>query len=399
MSVKVRIKVSMMINIAVAIMFISMFTSCVSPEERIREKMNYETEYFIKSHQYYHSNGSEVSIYNVANNVNYLAHDDLRKMVISCANDCCFWGKSFKANEDMLKLLSKLKKNTSENKIGGIWVYHEIGYKEYIYKHTYSGPYVKRKLYLFSEDGENVLWSSAIHFDDGTFRDLLNITNTHYDFEAEAKYKTKMNKITTLVVLVCILLLILLIVWNNKRKEPIRRAQEEAIAKAKKEQEEAKLKKEQEWKNLLDKRAEIYGNLTKHIAVNYNEKESDIYVYEESKTIFILGKQYTFSDILSCRIETICKRGKPTSYTTTTTPDKGEMALQQLLYGSGQKYNVKSHSETHVKTTPDTYIYKVYIGVKSISEPQIVITKYLSDKANEINSLINVIIDSNKQVQ
>ena len=397
MSVKVRIKVSMMINIAVAIMFISMFTSCVSPEERIREKMNYETEYFIKSHQYYHSNGSEVSIYNVANNVNYLAHDDLRKMVISCANDCCFWGESFKANEDMLKLLSKLKKNKSENKIGGIWVYHEIGYKEYIYKHTYSGPYIKRKLYLFSEDGEKILWSSEIHFSDGTFRDLLNITNTHYDFEAEAKYKTKMNKITTLVVLVCILLLILLIVWNNKRKEPIRRAQEEA--KAKKAQEEAKLKKKQEWKKLLDKRAEMFGNLTKHVVVNYNEEESDIYVYEESKTIFVLGKQYAFSDILSCRIETICKRGKTTSYTTTTTPDKGDMALQQLLYGSGQKYNVKSHSETHVKTTPDTYIYKVYIGVKSISEPQLVITKYLIDKANEINSLFNAIIDSNKQVQ
>ena len=119
MSVKVRIKVSMMINIAVAIMFISMFTSCVSPEERIREKMNYETEYFIKSHQYYHSNGSEVRIYNVANNVNYLAHDDLRKMVISCANDCCFWGESFKANEDMLKLLSKLKKTHLKIKLVG----------------------------------------------------------------------------------------------------------------------------------------------------------------------------------------------------------------------------------------------------------------------------------------
>lgn len=163
------------------------------------------------------------------------------------------------------------------------------------------------------------------------------------------------------------------------------------------EREEKEKKKKQELESLLEKRAETFGNLTKHISIYSYNKEKDIYVYEESKTIFIYGKQYAFSDILSCKIETQCKRGQTTA-TTITTPDKGEMATQELLYGWGKKYNVKTHSETIQKTTPDTYTYRIYISIKSISEPQLTITLYSSDKANEINSLINVIVSYNNQV-
>ena len=69
------------------------------------------------------------------------------------------------------------------------------------------------------------------------------------------------------------------------------------------------------------------------------------------------------------------------------------MAEQQVLWGMGQKYNVKS--TTRIEQSPDIYKYIVYIGINSISTPQIQFTLSSIDVANEINNLINVIIALN----
>lgn len=155
---------------------------------------------------------------------------------------------------------------------------------------------------------------------------------------------------------------------------------------AQKELEESKLRAQKEWDSLLLEREKELGDLTKLIKIG-GRKEDDIYVYEDTQTIFILGKKYVFSDILSCSVEKVVQKKGQTTYT--TTPDSGEMAVQQLIYGMGKSYNVKS--TTHTKTTPDQYMYVVTIGIKSIASPQIEISIKSRSVANEISNLIKVI--------
>lgn len=157
-----------------------------------------------------------------------------------------------------------------------------------------------------------------------------------------------------------------------------------------KEQEEKRIQEENDFANLLEQRVKEYGCLTKRISI-VSGKENDIFVYEESKTIFIMGKKYMFNDILSCNIEKkLYTKGRTTHI---TTPDKDEMLMQEVLYGMGKKYNVKT--TTTVVSSPDTYKYIVYIGVNSISSPQIQIALFSSSVANEVNNLMNVIINNN----
>ena len=116
-------------------------------------------------------------------------------------------------------------------------------------------------------------------------------------------------------------------------------------------------------------------------------------VLEATKTIFIKNKKYSFSDILSCNVEQVLfKKGTETHV---TTPDKIEMASEQALWGMGKKYNVKT--TTVVTTTPDQYKYVVYIGIRSISDPQIQISFDKQTKANEIKNLMIAIMEISKQ--
>ena len=176
---------------------------------------------------------------------------------------------------------------------------------------------------------------------------------------------------------------------NNKK---LQREKEEIRQKEKEIRREEEEKRIQAEKIILEQRVKEYGCLTKRISIStFSGKENDIFVYEESKTIFIMGKKYMFNDILSCNIERqLYAKGRTTHI---TTPDKGEMATQEFLYGMGKKYNVKT--TTTVVSSPDTYKYIVYIGVNSISSPQIKIASFSSKIANEINNLMNVIINNN----
>ena len=142
----------------------------------------------------------------------------------------------------------------------------------------------------------------------------------------------------------------------SSRKEE-EQAKEIERERRRKEQEEKRIQEENDFANLLEQRVKEYGCLTKRISIStFSGKENDIFVYEESKTIFIMGKKYMFNDILSCNIEKqLYAKGRTTHI---TTPDKGEMATQEFLYGMGKKYNVKT--TTTVVSSPDTYKYIVY---------------------------------------
>lgn len=402
----------------------SIFTSCLSPEEKIKEDIEYKTEAFRNSDSDYFVQDSKVYIYNTANNINYLANENIRNLAISYANNLGRaeynrkqaqkyrtstkfdkdynpnWFEEAKiaektaeehqryANKNKTELL-QLKDSLKINNVGGIWVYHEITYKEYVYRY-YAGPYVRRTLYLFSEDGERILWSNQIDFYNDTFLSLLSITNTRYDNSSESTFQF----VRAFCIAIIVALFIALIVWGYKREEAIRNAKKEKDKAEKlqieKEREEVRLKAQKEWENLLEERIKVYGGLTKQINIGY-KRENNIYVYEESKTIFIMGKKYMFKEIISCNIEKcLYRKGRTTQ---TTTPDKFEMAEQQVLWGMGQKYNVKS--TTRIEQSPDIYRYIVYIGINSISTPQIQFTLSSIDVANEINNLINVIIALN----
>lgn len=402
----------------------SIFTSCLSPEEKIKEDIEYKTEAFRNSDSDYFVQDSKVYIYNTANNINYLANENIRNLAISYANNLGRaeynrkqaqkyrtstkfdkdynpnWFEEAKiaektaeehqryANKNKTELL-QLKDSLKINNVGGIWVYHEITYKEYVYRY-YAGPYVRRTLYLFSEDGERILWSNQIDFYNDTFLSLLSITNTRYDNSSESTFQF----VRAFCIAIIVALFIALIVWGYKREEAIRNAKKEKDKAEKlqieKEREEVRLKAQKEWENLLEERIRVYGGLTKQINIGY-KRENNIYVYEESKTIFIMGKKYMFKEIISCNIEkSLYRKGRTTQ---TTTPDKFEMAEQQVLWGMGQKYNVKS--TTRIEQSPDIYKYIVYIGINSISTPQIQFTLSSIDVANEINNLINVIIALN----
>ena len=65
----------------------SIFTSCLSPEEKIKEDIEYKTEAFRNSDSDYFVQDSKVYIYNTANNINYLANENIRNLAISYANN------------------------------------------------------------------------------------------------------------------------------------------------------------------------------------------------------------------------------------------------------------------------------------------------------------------------
>lgn len=188
-------------------------------------------------------------------------------------------------------------------------------------------------------------------------------------------------------------LLVGLIVSNIMQNTPEKKAERQRQLERERNRQKAleleRIKKDEEWEALLENRKHEFGELTKVVKIRY-QRENQIYVYEQSKILFIDGNKYAFSDILSCEVERIVIAGKVQEIT--TTPDKGEMATQEVLYGMGKKYNVKT--TTKVVTTPEKVKYKVYIGLNSISTPQITFELSSGEVANEVKSLMNVIANN-----
>lgn len=199
--------------------------------------------------------------------------------------------------------------------------------------------------------------------------------------------------ITSLIVTICLICFAIGYAIKTARQKDLedKKAEEKERAKRIAYLKEREQKEKQDWENLLEERTKQYGMLTKHIHIQI-DKQKDIYVYEDTKTIFILGDKYSFSEIRSCTIDKEVIRGRTT--TMITEPDRFEMNMQELLYGLGKKYNVKS--QTKVINTPDIVKYNIYIGTSKISTPQITFTLKVSEKANEIKNLIDIIAATNK---
>lgn len=161
-----------------------------------------------------------------------------------------------------------------------------------------------------------------------------------------------------------------------------------------KEQTERRAKEQAEIQTLWNERVKNFGEPTKIFEI-FSNPLRNVAIYEPLKIVFINGTKYDFCDILTCRLETKTRvtKGKETHI---TKPDKDEMAIEQLLWGMGKKYNVKSKTEIIKEPDKISNTYIVYIGVNDISAPQEKITCYSSDRANELVSVMSVIIERNK---
>ena len=60
----------------------------------------------------------------------------------------------------------------------------------------------------------------------------------------------------------------------------------------------------------------------------------------------------------------------------------------------GKSYNVKSTSTT--QSTPDRYRFVIYIGINSIDNPQVKITRYSMEDAKKIENIMQTIIHYSK---
>jgi|MucameStandDraft_1065616.scaffolds.fasta_scaffold32040_2 hypothetical protein len=205
--------------------------------------------------------------------------------------------------------------------------------------------------------------------------------------------------ISSIVVLVFVVGLISFAVssYKDASKRRYEREQEmERLQIAKNEQLKAeKIKEQAKVQSQWVERVAQYGEPTILFEI-YSNPNRNIAVYEPFSIVFINEKKYDFKDILSCRIETITKVKKGAEIHITK-PDSADMAMEQLLWGMGKKYNVKSTTQVIREDDKVAKTYIVYIGVNDIAEPQHKVTFYSSENANKLLSTINVIIERNKQ--
>lgn len=202
---------------------VTFLTGCSSPTEKINEVLHAKDRAFIDSDLDYMYNESK-SCFFIIEGPNPLADESLRKAAFDYAeaagmaqysNDMAYsvrntyddnfklapnWfeeEKRFKQQaeayeadaerlKDILKCLIKSNKYTTSE--GGIWVYHKLTYKEYLYK-CFSDPYEKESIYLYSDNGEEELWSEGTLFSEQQLSEILKMTGTKFTVQRCNDYK------------------------------------------------------------------------------------------------------------------------------------------------------------------------------------------------------------------
>lgn len=175
----------------------------------------------------------------------------------------------------------------------------------------------------------------------------------------------------------------------------------------KKKREEVRIKREQE---LKEKRRQYEvlkqifigenGTPDKSIIIDELDFNSEIHAYESSKKVFILGKEYSFKDIISCTFSDNPRitKGKVTAITKSNTGDViGRSIVGDVIGGSAGAIiggtSAKKHTEYIQEDDKTIHDYTVIININSIADPIIRIhTGERGKLTNEIVGLMNVII-------
>ncbi len=198
-------------------------TGCSSPAEKINKALQEKDRSFISSDSDYKYDDSKSYFY-IVEGANPLADESLRKAAFEYANakglarynnDMAYsvrntyddnfklapnWyeeekrykqqAESYEADaqylEQKLKDLIKSQNYTSSN--GGIWVYHKLSYKEYIYN-SFAGPYKKEEVFLYSDNGEQEIWSEQIQFTENQLSEILNMTGAKFTVQRSRDYE------------------------------------------------------------------------------------------------------------------------------------------------------------------------------------------------------------------
>lgn len=176
---------------------------------------------------------------------------------------------------------------------------------------------------------------------------------------------------------------------------------------------EAKIKKEEELQTVIipaynKSRNDLinkYGNPTKVFVLEQYNLNKEIIAFEETKRIWICGKDFDMKSILSCTISDDKKIVKG-QISSTTKANSGNMVKRAivgdvLLGGAGAIIGGSTASKTTITTQENDRVYHNYtiiINVDNLSEPIIRINVGSDDNlVNEIAGLMNVIINRRQQ--
>lgn len=204
--------------------------------------------------------------------------------------------------------------------------------------------------------------------------------------------------------LISILSATLLQILDTKSQKKAReKSLKEKAEKAEKEALKEKLTKE--YNSLRDEFFKNNGGVSdKCIVIKKFDINSEIHVYESPKIVFILGKKYKFSDIISCTFsdKQSIVHGQVTATSTTksrTGSTLGRAVVGGVVAGGAGAIiggtTGKKNTETIYHQEDDKVIhnYTVVVTVNSISNPIIRInTNDNGSLTNEIVALMNVII-------
>ena len=142
------------------------------------------------------------------------------------------------------------------------------------------------------------------------------------------------------------------------------------------------------------------GMPDKTIVVRELDLNSEIHVYEHSKKVFIMGKEYTFKDVLACSVSSQ-ERIEKGNIISVTGSDNGSVAGRAIVGGiiAGPAGAIIGGStadkRTEISQDDDKVVrdYTVNITMNSITDPIINIHTGEDVKlTNEVVSLMNVII-------
>lgn len=181
--------------------------------------------------------------------------------------------------------------------------------------------------------------------------------------------------------------------------------QEEEKRKEKKEQ--ARLKREEklkaqteEYETLKQQFLTTNGTPDKTLVIDKLDLNSEIHVYESSKRVFILGKEYAFKDVMSCTFSDNPRviKGKITAVTKSKNGSViGRAIVGDVVAGPAGAIiggtTAKKNTEFIQGNDKTIHDYTVIINMNSIVEPVIRIHTGEDGKlTNEIVGLMNVII-------
>ncbi|MBR6593210.1 MAG: hypothetical protein IKK81_11420 [Prevotella sp.] len=182
---------------------------------------------------------------------------------------------------------------------------------------------------------------------------------------------------------------------NNKKvaKEEEKRLKEEAELKLR--IEEYQVQKN----NFINKK----GEPDKTIIIKEYDLNSEINVYEKDKEIYILGKKYSFKEIMSCQLSDNSRvvKGNITAITESKTGSMiGRAVVGDLVAGPAGAIigGTTGKKQTEIKQEDDVTVhdYTVYVNVDSISNPvETINVGNNGNLANEILGLFNIIISRN----